>query len=59
MQAKLNDVMPANELSLFRQILDLLIADLMPLTGFKLHHLTEMTGFLQKHNQASIIKHEF
>ena len=59
MQAKLNDVMPANELSLFRQILEFLIADFIPLTGFKLHHLTEMTGFLQKHNQASILRHEF
>ena len=59
MLATLNEVMPANELSLFRQILELLIADLMPLTGFKLHHLTEMTGFLQKHNQALILRHEF
>ena len=59
MLATLNEVMPANELSLFRQILEFLIADFIPLTGFKMHHLTGMTGFMKKHNQASILRHEF
>lgn len=48
--ASLNEVMFANEMSIFRQIFELLIADLMPLPGFQLHHLREITGFLQKHN---------
>ena len=59
MHASFNEMMPAKELSILRQNLELLIADLMPLQGFQLQHFRAITGFLQKHNQVSVIRHEF
>lgn len=59
MQASFNEMMPAKELSILRQNLELLIADLMPLQGFQLHHLRAITGFLPKHNSATVLRHEF